>query len=109
MWIYFQIIHIIIQSTTRCERVPRQVTKTITFKECGEEMIETKTAKKVKIPCQKKLHRKQCLLSQDAEEDQESTPIDEGMVSFDLDLLLSIKLQAYIILSQLFTSISNFR
>ena len=53
-------------------------------------MIETKTAKKVKIPCQKKLHRKQCLLSQDAEEDQDSTPIDEGMVSFDLDLLLSI-------------------
>ena len=74
----------IIQSTTRCERVPRQVTKTITFKECGEEMIETKTAKKVKIPCQKKLHRKQCLLSQDAEEDQDSTPIDEGVVPFDL-------------------------
>ena len=52
-------------------------------------MIETKTAKKVKIPCQKKLHRKQCLLSQDAEEDQDSTPIDEGMVSFDLYFLLS--------------------
>ena len=46
-------------------------------------MIETKTAKKVKIPCQKKLHRKQCLLSQDAEEDQDSAPIDEGTVSFD--------------------------
>ena len=88
-WILVSIIHDIIQSTTRCERVPRQVTKTITFEECGEEMIETKTAKKVKIPCQKKLHRKQCLLSQDAEEDQDSTPIDEGMVSFDLDLLLS--------------------
>ena len=103
------IVHNIIQSTTRCERVPRQVTKTITFKECGEEMIETKTAKKVKIPCQKKLHRKQCLLSQDAEEDQDSTPIDEGMVSFDLDLLLSIKiLQAYIILSQFFI-LFNFR
>ena len=38
----------------------------------------------MKIPCQKKLHRKQCLLSQDAEEDQDSTPIDEGIVSFDL-------------------------
>lgn len=73
-----------IKSTTRCERVPRQVTKTITFKECGEEMIETKTAKKVKIPCQKKLHRKQCLLSQDAEEDQDSTPIDEDDASIEL-------------------------
>ena len=71
-------------------------------------MLETKTAKKVKIPCQKKLHRKQCLLSQDAEEDQDSTPIDEGIVSFNLYFELSTH-KAGIILSELFTSIFNYR
>ena len=41
-------------------------------------MNEETITKRIKIPCQKKLHRKQCLLSEDAEENQNSTPLDEG-------------------------------
>ena len=43
-------------------------------------MTENKVTKRIKIPCQKKLHRKQCLLSEDAEQNQNSTPTDEGNI-----------------------------
>ena len=40
-------------------------------------MIEENITKRIKIPCQKKLHRKQCL-QDNAEENQNNTPDDEG-------------------------------
>ena len=70
------------QSTTKCERVEREVTKTINVQKCGEQMINDNFSKRIKIPCQKKIHRKQCLLSKDAEEDQGNNPADEGKANF---------------------------
>ena len=45
-------------------------------------MINDNFSKRIKIPCQKKIHRKQCLLSKDAEEDQGNNPSDEGKAHF---------------------------
>ena len=74
----------ILQSTTKCERVEREVTKTINVQQCGESKIPDTYTKRIKIPCQKKIHRKQCLLSEDAEEDQANNPAEEGKYNFSI-------------------------
>ncbi len=66
------------QSTTSCEQVSKPVTSSITYEECWEEEVLNCTEKVIEIPCQKKLHRKQCLLPEDHENNPDSHQHDEG-------------------------------
>ena len=51
-------------------------------------MINDNFSKRIKIPCQKKIHRKQCLLSKDAEEDQGNNPAEEGKANCNATFIM---------------------
>ena len=66
---------LLLQHITTCESVPKLVSGTIKYEECWDEMIMEEMIKELKVPCQERLHRKQCLLSQEQGQDE---PFDDS-------------------------------